>query len=89
MFIFEVCFLSYFAKLSVGKGSCLVFCFFLVRLGLSWQQSLQTAEKEEFNARFIRRVLVASNAIQTIDNEISHLIIHCLKRIRCDQNSTY
>ncbi len=29
-------------------------------------------------ARFIRRISVASNAIQTIDNEIAYLIINCL-----------
>ena len=29
-------------------------------------------------ARFIRRISVASNAIQTIDNEIAYLIIYCL-----------
>ena len=39
-------------------------------------------------AWFRRRIFVASNAIQTIDNEVSHLIIYCLNCIRCDGNST-
>ena len=33
-------------------------------------------------ACFIRRILVASNAIQTIDNEVNHLIIYCLNCIQ-------
>ena len=40
-------------------------------------------------ACFIRRISVASNAIQTIDNEMIHLIIHCLNCIRRDRNATY
>ena len=40
-------------------------------------------------ACFIRRILVASNAIQTIDNEMIHLIIYCLNCIRRDRNATY
>ena len=39
-------------------------------------------------ACFIRRTLVASNAIQTIDNELRYLI-YCLNCIRRDQNATY
>jgi hypothetical protein len=43
--------------------------------------------------RFIRRILVVSNAIQTIENEIINLIIsfiiYCLNCIRRDRNSTY
>ena len=35
-------------------------------------------------ACFIRRILVTSNAIQTIDNEVNHLIIYCLNCIRRD-----
>ena len=35
-------------------------------------------------ACFIRRILVASNAVQTIDNEVIHLIICCLNCIRRD-----
>ena len=35
-------------------------------------------------ACFIRRISVASNAIQTTDNEVNHLIIHCLNCIRRD-----
>ena len=38
-------------------------------------------------ARFKRRISVASNAIQTIDNELTYLIIFCLNCIRCDGNS--
>ena len=34
-------------------------------------------------------LFVALNAIQTMDNEISHRIIYCLNCIRCDQNSTH
>ena len=45
------------------------------------------------NACFIRRISVASNAIQTIDNEayneVYNLIFYCLNCIRHDQNSTY
>ena len=37
---------------------------------------------------FRRRISVASNAIQTIDNEMTYLIINCLNCIRCDGNST-
>ena len=40
-------------------------------------------------ACFIRRILVASNAIQTIDNEMIHLIIYCLNCIRRDRNATF
>ena len=46
-----------------------------------------TAETNKFQltkARFIRRISVASNAIQTIDNEVNHLIIYCLNCIRRD-----
>ena len=39
-------------------------------------------------ARFRRRISVASNAIQTKDNEVSQLIIYCLNCIRRDGNST-
>ncbi len=42
-----------------------------------------------FEARFIRRISVASNAIQTIDNETAYLIVCCLNCIRCDGISTY
>ena len=38
---------------------------------------------------FIRRISVASNAIQTIDNETAYLIIYCLNCIRRNGNSTY
>ncbi len=38
---------------------------------------------------FIRRISVASNAIQTIDNETTYLIIYCLNCVRRDGNSTY
>ena len=41
-----------------------------------------------FEARFRRRISVASNAMQTIDNEVSHLIIYCFNCIRNDGNST-
>ena len=40
-------------------------------------------------ARFKRRISVASNAIQIIDNETAYLIIYCLNCIRRDGNSTY
>jgi hypothetical protein len=46
-------------------------------------------------ACFIRRILVASNAIKTIDNETDKhnyslsFIIYCLNCIRRDRNSTY
>ena len=40
-------------------------------------------------ACFIHRISVASNAIQTINNEVNHLIIYCLNCIRCDGNATY
>ena len=36
------------------------------------------------SACFIRRILIASNAIQTIDNEVNHLVIYCLNCIRRD-----
>ena len=39
-------------------------------------------------ACFIRLISVASNAIQTIDNKMIHLIIHCLNCIRRDRNAT-
>jgi hypothetical protein len=39
-------------------------------------------------ARFRRRISVASNAIQTMDNEITQLINYCLNCIRRDENST-
>jgi hypothetical protein len=32
---------------------------------------------------------IESNAIQTMDNEMTNLIIYCLKCIQCDQSSTY
>ena len=35
-------------------------------------------------ACFIRRISVASNAVQTIDNEVNHLIICCLNCIQRD-----
>ena len=37
-------------------------------------------------ARFIRRISVASNAIQTIDDETACLIVYCLNCIRRDGN---
>ena len=37
----------------------------------------------------MRRISVASNAIQTIDTETAYLIICCLNCIRRDGNSTY
>ena len=40
-------------------------------------------------ACFIRRISVASNAIQKIDDEKAYLIIYCLNCIRRDRNSTY
>ena len=43
----------------------------------------------EHKACFIRRISVASNAIQTKDNEVNHLIIYCLNCIRRDGNATY
>ena len=43
----------------------------------------------EIKACFLRRISVASNAIQTIDNEMIHLIIYCLNCIRRDWNATY
>ena len=39
-------------------------------------------------ARFRRRISIASNVIQTIDNEASRLITYCLNCIRRDKNST-
>ena len=68
--------------------------------GLAYSASLSSEMTFQFwycfcfaiaEARFIRRILVASNAIQTIDNElVSHLIVHCLLNcIRCYQNSTF
>ena len=39
-------------------------------------------------SRSIRRTSVASNAIQTIDNETAYLIIYCVNYIRHDGNST-
>jgi hypothetical protein len=38
---------------------------------------------------FMCRILVASNAIQTMYNEMTNFIIYCLNCFRCDQNSTY
>ncbi len=43
----------------------------------------------EWKPAFIRRISVASNAIQTIDNETAYLIIYCLNCIRRNGNSTY
>ena len=43
----------------------------------------------EWKPAFIRRISVASNAIQAIDNETAYLITYCLNRIRRDGNSTY
>ena len=43
----------------------------------------------KLKACFIRRISVASNTIRTIDNEMIHLIIHCLNCIRRDRNATY
>ena len=40
-------------------------------------------------ARFIRRISVVSNAIETIDNEIICFIIYCLHCIRHGRNATY
>ena len=37
----------------------------------------------------MRRISVASNTIQTIDNETAYLIIYCLNCILHDGNSTY
>ena len=34
-------------------------------------------------------ILVVLNAIQTKDNELIYLIIHCLNCIRRDQNATH
>ena len=54
-----------------------------------------TIWNEKTKARFIglsTRILVASNTIQTIDNEASHFIFHYLNCIRCDSvknNYTY
>ena len=42
-----------------------------------------------YKACFVRRISVASNAIQTIVNELRHLIIYCLNCIRRDWNATY
>ena len=42
-----------------------------------------------YKARFKRRIFVASNAIETKDNEASHLIIFCFNCIRCDENATF
>ena len=42
-----------------------------------------------FKARFKRRILHATNAIQTMHNEEAYLIIYCLNCIRCMQNSTF
>jgi hypothetical protein len=39
-------------------------------------------------ACFKRRILVASNAIQTTENEKTQLINYCLNCIRRDENST-
>ena len=35
-------------------------------------------------ACFTRRISIVSNAIQTIDNKVSHFIIYCLNCIRRD-----
>ena len=43
----------------------------------------------ETKACFKRRIFVASNAIETKDNEASHLIIFCFNCIRCDENKTF
>ena len=42
----------------------------------------------EAKASFIRRILVASNAIETIDDEMIHLI-YCLNCILRDRNATF
>ena len=42
----------------------------------------------EFLGQVYTRISVASNAIQTIGNEVSHPIIFYLNYIRCDRNST-
>ena len=47
------------------------------------------APTRQSQACCIRCISVASNAIQTIDNEMIHLIIHCLNSIRRDRNATY
>ena len=46
--------------------------------------SIVLLERTVSKAYFIRRISVASNAIQTIDNEVNHLIIYCLNCIRRD-----
>ena len=48
-----------------------------------------TIHRFSTKTRFIRRISVASNAIETIDNKRAYLIIYCLNCIRRDGNSTY
>ena len=45
-------------------------------------------KRATFDLGLIRRISVASNAIQTLDDEIAYLI-YCLNCIRRDGNSTY
>ena len=45
-------------------------------------------EFKMFKARFRRRISVASNANQRIDNEGNHFVIFCLNCIRREGNST-
>ena len=45
---------------------------------------------DEFSkARYIRRISVVSNAIETIDNEMICFIIYCLNCIRHGRNATF
>lgn len=43
----------------------------------------------ETKACFNRRIFVASNAIETKDNEASHLIIFGFNCVRCDEDVTF
>ena len=54
-----------------------------------FSNSRQLEFSSKIQARFIRRILVASNAIETMDNEMTNFIIYCWNYIRCHQNSTY
>ena len=42
-----------------------------------------------YEARFIRQISIALNAIQAIDKKTAYLIIFCLNCIQCDRISTY
>ena len=50
---------------------------------------INTMGQSGSKACFIRRILVASNAIETTDNEMINLIIYCLNCIRRDRNATF